>query len=199
MRRSVELTEAAPDEVRLAVTRGQGLVRAAIRIAFGLPLFLPAVRVLPNLHFTPSAVSNRLPDYGWAVIVVTIAVAGAVVVWQGMRWLLFGAWPGKLAIVADADGLSFALGNLGTRRFDWQRMEAVYRFELSAEVDDMALAESLEPEEEMALRLPILRHPEAAETLNVWLERHAVVDERTLAEALRPFIEMIRRRKERNA
>ena len=181
MRSSVDLAETAPAEVRLAVARGQGLVRAAIRIAFGLPLFLPAVWVLPNLHFTPSAVSNRLPDYCWAAIVVAVAMGGVLTVWQGMRWLLFGAWPGKLAIVAGADGLSFALGNLGTRRFDWKRMEAVYRFELSAEGDDMALAEVLEPEEEMALRLPILRHPEAGEALNVLLDRHAAVDERALA------------------
>ena len=183
---------AAP--VRLRVARGRGLVRGVIAGSLGLLLFAPAGLVLPRLHFVPSAVDNRLGNYCWAVIVVAIAAGGVAAVWSGLRWAAYAVWPAGMAIVADAGGLHFRLGPLGRRDFDWADMRATYRSELSADTDDMALLDFDDPDEEVARRLPILRHRGATEEVNVLLLRFAADDEPALADKLRPFVEGVRRR-----
>ena len=162
--------------------------------SLGLLLFAPAGLVLPRLQFIPSAVDNRLGDYCWAFVVAAIAAGGVAAVWSALRWAAYAAWPAGMAIVADADGLHFRLGPLGRRDFDWTDMRATYRFELSADTDDMALLDGDDPDEEVARRLPILRHRGASEEVNVLLLRFADDDEPALADKLRPFIESVRRR-----
>ena len=179
----------------IPVSRGRALERALLRIPPGAVLILIAVRVVSELKFTPSGVSNRITEYSVALIMLVVALTGLILVLRGLRWLALALWPAAVGITADAGALTFRMGPFGTRRYPTDALDVSYAFERSVDADDDDnLYESfLDPEVQMESYLPRIVHPDASVPLERLILHYARGTERQLAVALRPFTDDMRR------
>ena len=179
----------------IPVSRGRALERALLRIPPGAVLILIAVRVVSELKFTPSGVSNRITEYSVALIMLVVALTGLILVLRGLRWLALALWPAAVGITADAGALTFRMGPFGTRRYPTDALDVSYAFERSVDTeDDDNLYESfLDPEVQMENYLPRIVHPDASVPLERLILHYARGTERQLAVALRPFTDDMRR------
>lgn len=182
--------------IRIGASRGLALERALLFLGPGVLLLVICFGVAQGLRFRPSGVSNRIGDYSLAIVMLPVALGGLVIAGMGLRWLAMAVWPGWLGIVADADGLSFHLGPMGSARYCAGELDVRYLFELLGEdgEGDAELYEALtDPQEQMASMLPRIRCARSAKSLERRIVRFTRMGEQELAALLRPFIESVRR------
>ncbi len=184
------------DADRLAVTlpvgRGRALVKGTVWAAAALLLSVIAAAIYGRLHFQPTAVSNRLVDYGVAVLAFPLPLAALCSGWKAVWWLLLGLWPGTLGVVADRGAVAFRLGPFGTRRYDADRLEVRYPYELADGEADATFESFLPRDQQLERLLPHMVHPASAEPLELVILRFAGCSEEEAAVALRPVIEQWR-------
>lgn len=179
----------------LPVSRGRALERAALRMAPGAALVFMGLNGISELNFASSPTTNRITEYAFFAILAPMTGVGLTLTLTGTRWALLALWPGPLGIFGDRGGLTFRLGPMGRRRFDIGGLDVTYPFERSLDTDDPeAVYESLiDPQIQMAEMLPRIGHPDADEPLERRILRFVRMNERRTANALRPFIEFVRR------
>ncbi len=180
---------------RVAVSRTKGLERAVLRMGSGLLLGVVAVMFVRGLNLRPSGASNRITEYSLVVVMIPLAIAGLTLTIKGLRWLLLAIWPGRLEIVADADGLTFYLGPMGTARYPADQLDVRYLFELPEEIaqQEGVYEAFLEPSEQIENHLPRIRMPGRGDALEEKIMHYASQPEKSLADTLRTFLERIRR------
>lgn len=182
-----------PRPVRIDVSRRAGWTRGPLAGPAGAIICYMVFRLWQRLHFDPTPASNRLPDYAFAVVYVTLAIVGTALLWHGLRWLTFALWPGPIEIVADEDGLTIPTGPIARRRYDWERMTLRYSFEIEADEEAFVFDSFMDEDEEPDARLPLMQHPESRLPLNVALERLIDVGRPTVIARLRPWTDWARR------
>lgn len=177
--------------MRIPVSRVRAGYRGALWFCLAAILVLPAIVIWPTLRFDPLATSNRFVEYSWAVILAGLVLIGLFVFGIAARWLALMAWPTRVGIAVDDEGLRFLLGPFGQHTFDWDRMKATYCFEMS--LDAEAFPDVVDPDEEVRSYLPRLAHPDAPPgQLNRWFRSYVSQSEAQLANQLRLYIENIR-------
>ncbi len=182
--------------VKIGIPRTMAAERAIMRMTPGVMMILAVLGVMQWLNFRPSAVSNRIADYSLAVAMIPIAAAGLVLTYHGLKWLTLALWPAWVGIVADSDGLTLRLGPFGRTRYALDRLDIRYPFEIADQLtpdDDMIYEAHLDPAEQLDRLMPRIRYPGESDTLDRRLKIVTRIDEKTLADALRPFIEYARR------
>lgn len=145
-----------------------------------------------RLSFTPSGVSNRITEYSLVALILPMSVAGAMLAWRGLRWLLTAVWPGPVEIVAERTGLTFCLGPMGTSRHDAAHLEAKYPFELlldGDELDDSVYEAHLPPEQQQAEFLPRIRDLHTKRRLDRNLVAYTAQSPERLSTQLRPLLD----------
>lgn len=186
----------APDgpNIRITVSRGRALERALLRMMPAGLLLVMSVGTIRSLNFAPNPLTNRITEYCLTLVMLPLGLSGAALAISGLRWLLTALWPGRLLIVADAGGLTFHLGPMGTDRYEIDRITLRYPFELSIEDDggDAVFESLLEPSEQMATLLPRMEYAGEPTRLDRRILHFTRLDETQAAESLRPFIEFVR-------
>ena len=188
--------EPAPDgpNIQITVSRGRALERGLLRIIPAGLMLAVSVGTVSSLNFASNPFTNRITEYCLALVMVPVGLGGAVLAFSGARWLLTAFWPGRLCIVADAGGITFHLGPMGTVRCEVDRITLRYPFELNTEDDgENAVFESfLEPSEQMATLLPRMEYAGEPKRLDRRILHFTRLDEAQAAELLRPFVEFVR-------
>ncbi|MFQ5413165.1 MAG: hypothetical protein ACE5E6_01775 [Phycisphaerae bacterium] len=174
--------------VTYPVARGRALTRGMLWSAAAALTTGATVVVLRSLRFSPSAVSNRIEDYGIAVPMLLVGLAGAACAVVAGRWLLLAVWPGRLGVVADADRLVLRLGPFGTTSYDAARLDVRYLFELESLPDDAGVEAYLSEDEQTATLLPRIVHPDARTPLQRVIAKFCVGTEADAAATLGPVI-----------
>ncbi len=187
--------EQPPPSVHIPVARSKALIRALVRGVLALALGVVTLSIYGRLNFRPSGVSNRIVDYSIAFCTLPLAAATLVSAAKALRWLLLGAWPRETGVHADADELVFRLGPFGGRRYDAQRLEVHYPFELESELEDGGFEAFLPEEQQRATLLPRIAHAETQEKLNLAILRYTGISEVDAAKALRPLLDLWRQRR----
>jgi len=168
-------------------------MKAFVRTLFwsvpGVLLSAIAWTALKNASLTPSAVTSRLVVYSIVLLFGGLALIGALCAFQAMRWLLLACWPGRVEIIASENQLILRLGSFGVRTYDVERIESRYPFEIPEELNDAGFEDQLPVDQQLAVLLPRLTHPESPTPLNPQILRFGSGSESEVAAALRPAIE----------
>lgn len=185
--------------LRLRARRSAGFLRICVFMPLGVLGLIWAYRVCRALEFKASAVSSRITEYSVAFVMLLIALAGVGLGVAGARWLLFALWPGRLGLFVDDLYMKIALGPFGVTQLDLDRLTATYRFERDEDDEDdedeaLSTEDFLDPEIERQTRLPILRHPAMAESINLTLDKFIAGTELEVLQQLRPMIDRVRNR-----
>ena len=177
------------------VSRLRAMERGVVRVAPGVVLVLIAWSVVRPLRFTPSAVSNRIVDYSLLALMVPVAVAGMLLVVQGLRWMAMALWPARLEIRADEHAVTMRLGPIGSRRIANETIDLRYPFEMEGDPDigDDVYESFLSPERQMASILPRMFHDAEKRRLDNLVFYYSGQDVETCIAALRPYVEYMRR------
>ena len=180
--------------IRIAVSRGRAVERALFRIMPAGLMLAMSVRTISSLNFASNPLTNRITEYCLTAVMLPLGLAGALLAFSGLRWLLTAFWPGRLCIVADADGIMFQLGPMGTDRYEVGGLMVRYPFELDREDgDEEAVYESLlDPSEQMATLLPRMEYAGEPNRLDRRILHFTRLNEREAAEILRPFVAFVR-------
>jgi hypothetical protein len=164
-----------------------------MRLTPGAALLLLTFRLVGGLNFAPSAMTNRITEYATVAVMIPVGLVGILLSIVGLRWLVTACWPGRVAIVADATGITFRLGPMGTAHHRINDIDMRYPFENDDDEDDDLPDESLlSPEEQMAYLLPKMTCANQIEPLDRLIVRYAGATEHQLAAELKPFIEYAR-------
>lgn len=158
-----------PERVCIPVSRSAAVGRAAGLLLCGALLASPACLVWPSLRLVPSAVSNRIGEYGLLWLTAFGVLAGVVLAWRALRWLALACWPGRLGFFVDDAGIEASLGPFGRWRCDWSRVAVdwpEYLFDL-----DLDAGDPLPIRECPAIRAP------GAPPVDVQIRRFAALDE----------------------
>ena len=157
-------------------------------------MIVASLGTLNSLNFTSNPLTNRITEYCLMLVMLPIGLCGALFAFSGLRWLLTAFWPGRLAIVADADGIVFHLGPMGTHRCKIDQIKLRYPFELNIEDDgeDAVLESLLEPAQQMTTLLPRMEYAGEPKRIDRRILYFTRLDETQAADVLRPFVEFIR-------
>lgn len=176
--------------ITIPVSRSRALTRAII---WFVPTALCAVltyAIYSRLNFIPSAISNRLVDYGLAILSLPVPVIGVIFAVRTVRWLLLAAWPKPVLILATDEKLAFHLGPFGNREFDAARLTIRYPYELLEDSDEDPGFEGYLPEEDQHEKLlPRITYPGHAKTLDQLIASFSSLAEAATIAALRPAID----------
>lgn len=153
-----------------------------------------SVGTISGLNFASNPLTNRITEYCLTLVLAPIGLGGVMLAFSGLRWLLTAFWPGRLCIVADADGITFHLGPMGTDRCEVERITLRYPFELDIEDEgeDAVYESLLEPSEQMATLLPRMEYAGEPKRLDRRILHFTRLDQARAAELLRPFVEYVR-------
>jgi hypothetical protein len=182
------------ESVILSVSRINAGVRGGLWLSAAIILVLLARLIYGRLTFVSTGASNALVDYSVAIIALPIPILGLVLLIVGLRWILLAVWPAKLGIEASENELILRLGPFGTKRFDADRIEVRYPFELRDDEADVGFEAYLPEETQYATFVPRMIHPEAREAIHRTILRFASVDEKAAAAALGPILRQWRER-----
>jgi hypothetical protein len=175
------------------LSRGFSAARAALRAIPALALAVVVVWVFRGLEFVPSGTSNRLVDYCIAVVLLPVSLIAMFCAVAAVRLTLLACWPGPSGVFAYADAMVLRFGPFGTKRYDAERLDVRYPFEMSADSSDDNF-EALLPEEiQLEQMCPRMAHPDSPEPLDRLIRRFTGCAEMELATLLRPAIEHYRR------
>lgn len=175
--------------VVLPVSRTKALTRA---IAWGAPAVVCAlvtVGMFGRINLAPSGLSNRLVEYCLALCTLPVAVGAAAFGVLATRWFLLAVWPGKLGVFAGPKELILRLGSFGTRRFDADRLDVKYPFELELDVSECGVEDFLPEEEQRATLVPRITFPGVKEPIRLTILRFADLAESEIATTIRPWVE----------
>ncbi len=179
--------------VFIPATRLKGAASIGLLLPMGVLLIAGALYGASSLSFRSSAVSNRLTDYAAAFVLLWAFAGGVGLAWRGFRWLLFACWPAPLGLTVTADHVAIHLGPFGRSQVPHDDLTATYRFELD-ELEHPTTEDFVDPEEEVATRLPLLRRRSGGEPLDEVLRRFSAVPEPRLVARLQPLVHKLRRR-----
>lgn len=180
--------------VQIAVSRGRALERALIRLIPAGLMLAGSVGVISNLNFAPNPLTNRITEYCLTLVMLPVGLSGVLLAFSGLRWFLTAMWPGRLEIVADASGVTFHVGPMGSRRYALDGLSVRYPFDMEGEDDegDAVFESLLEPPEQMATLLPRMEYEGERERLDRRILYFTRLDEAQAARMLRPFVRFIR-------
>ena len=180
-------------EVKLPVSRGNGLVRGLLWCVAGAITGQATALVVRGLRFSPSGVSNQMEDYALALLMLPIGLAAAACIFSGGRWLLLAAWPAPLGMRATKSALHLDLGPFGGRRFSADRFTIRYPFEFD-DADDGGFEACLPEEQQIATLLPQMRHPDSGQPVDRVILRFTTLPLQEVVRILGPAIERWRTR-----
>lgn len=184
--------------IELPVDRAKSVTRA---LSWGVPavlLLVCATAVFGRLQFVPTAFSNRLVDYSIALLLVVPGVLLAIAcVIKSLQWLLLAFWPGKVGVVAQEHELTLRLGPFGTKRYDMNRCDVRYPFEMDDEENEGRFEAYLPEDRQRSSLLPRIVASDTSEPVDRLILRFASGSESDLAVALRPMIDRWRTNSER--
>ena len=191
----VSSTDADRLVATLPVGRVRALVKGTLWAAAALLLAVIAMAIYGGLHFRPTAVSNRLVDYGVAALMFPLPLAALFTAWKALPWLLLSSWPGSMGVLADGRAITLRLGPFGTRRYDADRLDVRYPYELVDSEADATFESFLPREQQFEKLLPQMVHAPSGERLELVILRFVSCSEEEAATALRPVIERWRLRR----
>lgn len=177
---------------RLAVSRRQALMRAFVRLLFGMLLGSFLVQAYGGLRFTPTGASNRLTDYALAIAMLPFTAGTLALLWAGLRWLALAFWPMSVRMEFSGQGIAMYLGPFGRCFLDAGRLKVQYPHEMDSEETDEVFEAFEDPEIQERTRVPHLVHPDYPGRVDLLMLRYGVLDEPALAETLRPFVAAVR-------
>ena len=175
--------------VTLPVGRVRALVRGTLWASAALLLAVIAMAIYGGLHFRPTAVSNRLVDYGVAALVLPLPLAALLCGWKALPWLLLSSWPGGMGIVADTRSVIMRLGPFGTQRYDVARLEVSYPYELADSETDTTFESFLPREQQLDQLLPQMVYAPSKEHIELVILKFVSCSEEEAAKAFRPVIQ----------
>lgn len=166
-----------------------------MRLVPGLFIVIVSYHVFGGLSFAGSAANNRITEYSISLLLLPLVLIGLVLSLRGALWLAFACWPAPLRITAGRDGLTLELGPVGRQHFPTDSLDVRYLFEIPTEAADDGLTYEalLPPEQQMAELLPRIRAPGQPNPIEEQISYYTRCNEQQLADALRPFIEYMRR------
>ena len=184
--------------VHIPASRSLAIERAAMRLVPGLFMVIVSFRVFSGLSFAVSATNNRITEYSISVLLLPVLLIGLVLSLRGVLWLAFACWPAPLRITAGRDGLTLDLGPVGSRRYPADSLDVRYLFEIPTEATDdgMSYEALLPPEQQIRELLPQMRVSGQPDPIEEQIRYYTKFSEQQLADALRPFIEYMRRDRE---
>jgi hypothetical protein len=179
-----------PPVVRIPADRLAGVLQVTTLLPIGAAIAFIASRYVSGLRFHFSPTFSHVVTYSLAFVVGGLALIGLLMAGVGLRWLVFGLWPGRLGLSCQGGILELRLGPFGSHRIALRDMQAVYRHERDPEDELLSTEDFALPEDEIAHRLPLLLYRNAP--MNRTLYRFLVGEESDHLKALRPMIDYLR-------
>lgn len=176
----------------LSLPRSSTLASATLWVLPAVGLGGVAAIVFGQLQFVPSGTSNRLVDYSVAILMIPFVLGAVAFAIRAVGLACMAIWPGSVGVYAGREVLTIRLGPFGTRRYDVQRLEVRYPYELPVDDGDNQFEALLPKEQQWAELVPRMTHPDASEQIDRTIRRMAGMADKEIARVLRPAMDFYR-------
>lgn len=179
--------------VFIPFARGRAATRAVLWTVPAFLLGAACVLIYGRLTFARTAISNAIVDYAIGLATLPLIALAFLCGFRAIRYLAAVIWPAKLGVLASDGRLELCLGPFGHVVYPVEELDIRYPFELIDDPEEGGFEQFVPEEEQIERMIPRIKHATEKEPINRTILRFMAGEEKDIAVALRPAIELWRK------